>query len=51
MPKPTDSLIKRMEQLYEQFYGRLYAYVMPLLNNEDEAADVVGEVMETVWRQ
>ena len=45
-----EELIKRMEQLYERFYGRLYAYVMPLLNDKDEAADVVSEVMETVWK-
>ena len=47
----SDDLMKRMEQLYEQFYGRLYAYVQPLLSNNDEAADVVAEVMEIVWKQ
>lgn len=42
--------MQQMEQLYKQFYRRLYLYALTLLDDEEEARDVVSEVMTSVWQ-
>ncbi len=39
----------RMELLFKKFYHRLYLYALTFLNDEDESADVVCGVFQTVW--
>ena len=43
--------IKLMEQLYEQFYRRLYLFALAMVGDEEDARDVVSEVMVSVWQQ
>ena len=38
-------------RLFREQYPRLVRYAAQLLNNGEEARDVVGEVMEQAWRQ
>ncbi|MBR1401337.1 MAG: sigma-70 family RNA polymerase sigma factor [Prevotella sp.] len=38
-----------MESLYATYYPRLFGYSFTLLNDEDEAADVVSDAFEKVW--
>jgi RNA polymerase sigma-70 factor (ECF subfamily) len=44
-------LMQQMERLYEQFYRRLYLFALTLVDDEEEARDVVSEVMAGVWQQ
>ncbi len=43
--------IRQMEQLYEQFYRRLYLFALAMVGDEEDARDVVSEVMVSVWQQ
>ncbi|OGI52255.1 MAG: hypothetical protein A3B81_02440 [Candidatus Muproteobacteria bacterium RIFCSPHIGHO2_02_FULL_65_16] len=39
-----------LEQFYEAFHGRVYAFVLRRLNNPADAAEILNEVMLEVWR-
>lgn len=39
----------RMERLFDLYYQKLYVYAYAMLCDEDEAKDIVSEVMHTVW--
>ena len=40
-----------MELLYEKFYRKLYLYALALVSDENEARDIVSEVMATIWQR
>jgi len=43
--------MRLMEQLYEQFYRRLFLFALSMVGDEEEARDIVSEVMAGVWEQ
>lgn len=45
----ADEMWKKMERLFDLFYHKLYVYAIGMLDDEDEAKDVVSNVMQTVW--
>lgn len=45
----THDLWQKMEDLFSVFYQKLYVYAMGMLDDEDEAMDVVSGVMQTIW--
>ncbi|MGN0281590.1 MAG: RNA polymerase sigma factor [Prevotella sp.] len=40
-----------VEQLYDRHYTPLFLYAYALLQDDDEAKDVVGEVFTTLWNK
>lgn len=38
-----------MQLLYEKFYARLHRYAHTFLDDEEDAADVVGDVFMSIW--
>jgi len=38
-----------MEEVFDLYYQRLYIYAVSMLNDEDEARDVVSGVMQSIW--
>lgn len=40
-----------MEQLFHEYYVRLYLYALNFLDDEDEAKDVVSNVFATIWQK
>ena len=43
--------MRLMEQLYEQYYRRLYLFALAMVGDEEDARDIVSEVMASVWQQ
>lgn len=39
----------RMERLFDLYYQKLYVYAYAMVCDDDDARDVVSEVMQTVW--
>lgn len=40
-----------MERLFSSYYTRLYLYALNILEDEDEAKDVVSNVFALIWQQ
>lgn len=40
-----------MEQLFHDYYARLYLYALNFLDDEDEAKDVVSNVFALIWQK
>lgn len=44
-------LNKQMESLFTQYYHRLFLYALNIVNNEEDAKDIVSDVFATIWQQ
>ena len=46
-----DEMRLQMEQLYTTFYQQLFLYALTIVDQEEEARDVVSDVFTLVWNQ
>jgi RNA polymerase sigma-70 factor (ECF subfamily) len=46
-----DEMRKQMERLYTTFYQQLFLYALTIVDQEEEARDVVSDVFSLVWNQ